>query len=333
MQLEMTPPLEDCGLFSRNHGDPYSEEAIPITIPIVEPMTPESLPVSSPGRKRSVTTTTTNSSSVDTMDSSRIDATAQQHHRPPFHCRKSQSTSDIILSPQMVEDLHREHAYLSMDLGKQSNRAANLIRRYASIESQLDACNDVSSAGGSNPATKVRRYLRKQLSMLRVEIRKVGQQEVALASRLGEVGIKLQNYEIWRREREGPYPLWLNTRVGYDGGTSIFSLPSSSHVMSPETPLNALSPIFVPGVLSLDAALEADTTGLSTVIEAREDFACNHGLEFEYCCEPDDDMIGVVRRRRSSIDGSEASASRQRRLSLPNMSTLWPVGGEYEMEI
>jgi hypothetical protein len=233
------------------------------------------------------------------------------------------------LSPQAVEDLHREHAYLSMDMGRQSSRAADLIRRYASIESQLDACNDVASAGGSNPSSKVRRYLRKQLSMLRVQIRKTGQQEVALASRLGEIGVKLQNYEIWRREKQGRHHLLLNTHMGYRDATSIFSPGPTSYLLGPETPLNAMSPIFVPRMFPLDAALETVASGLSTVAEDKEDFASNHGLEFEYCCETDGDSIpGVLRRRRSSIDGPEASASRERRLSLPNMAALWPFEGD-----
>lgn len=331
---EMTPPLESCGLFNDHHAYDAMPSP-PAIVPDRKPATPESLPLPSPGRRRSVATTTTGRS-----------ISANTNSRPVKQCtrrvsdsfsplcqqpREPSTAGDIVFSPRPVEDLHAERAYLSTSLFRQSLHAEGLIRDYSSALRQLQACEESSTHG------KVRRQLKKQLNLLKLKIHKVGSQERAIGSRLGEVGVELQSREAWDREKQRCFfPLLVDTSssVGSwsDEGHQVFSTTSMSYMTSPETPLNALSPSFVPGKMYPWSLAEEDETGIDAVVadcvekKVVEEFACNHGLTFSYCCrvEADEGAGGDEGDcRRLSVGGPDSAALVKRRLSLPNMSSLW----------
>lgn len=347
IQPQMTPPPEDCGFIGSDHI--MHGNAMPTGVaPHGELPTPDSLSMPPPLRRRSVTastiTTTTTITSATTACSS-VDTDGQtptkKHSRGgstnPRYSRRSSAVSDIIFSPRPVEHMCAEQAYLSSTLHNHSLRAADLIRHYTSVDLQLQSYRDSSGAG--NPGCKIRRRLRKQLSKLKGKIQEVGHQERAAAARLGEVGVELHSHDMWQRERVRYSPLWLDTSSPAisRGEESYFVLAPTplSYGFNSGTPLSALSPMFVPGGFdpwSWSEAKGIDAV-LDTVVEDREDFYGNHGLEFVYCCDTEDAVDDTTSISwRLSSDGSESTTKRERRPSLPNMSTVWPEEGQQDME-
>lgn len=335
VQPELTPPPESCGFFNDDHHAYDAMASPPAIVPDRRPATPDSLPLPSPSRRRSVATTTTGKSiSVNTNSRPVKQCTrrvSDSFSPPRQQPREPGTTRDIVFSPRPVEDLHAERAYLSSSLFKQSRHAEGLIRDYSSALRQLQACEESSTHG------KVRRQLKKQLNLLKVKIHKVGSQERAIGSRLGEVGVELQSREAWDREKQRCcFPFLVDTSGSSmgswsDEGLQVFSTTTMSYMTSPETPLNAMSPSFVPGSMYPWSLAEEDETGIDAVladcIEKKlvGEFACNHGLTFSYCCQADEDEVvgGEGDGRRLSIGGLDTAALLKRRLSLPNMSSLW----------
>lgn len=329
---QMTPPPEKCRLFYNDH---HAYDTIVSPTPVMldgNPATPESMPLSSPRSRRSVATTpTTNNISINTnIRPAKCSRRGSDSFAALRQSRDPASSRDIVFSPRPFEDLHAERLYLSSSLHKQTLHAEGLIRDYSSAQRQLQAYEDGNTYG------KARRHLKKQLNLLKLKILKVGNQERAIGSRLGEVGVELQSREAWDRESQGScFSMLLDSSASSLGGWSddgyaMLSANSLSYPMFPETPLNALSPSFVPGSSFPWSLVEEDETGIDAVLcngvqkDPVQGFASNHGLTFNYCCQVDlDDDTAEGDARRLSMGGPAQAALLRKRLSLPNMSSLW----------
>lgn len=230
------------------------------------------------------------------------------------YVRRQSTASDLIFSPRGYQELYTERAYLSSALQTQYLRATDLIRQYSSAEEEL---RDVDTA-------RQRRRLRKQLSLLRSKLNDAGNQERALLIRLSELCVELQSHETWKqaqREWRASHQSTMST----DTAPSYSALPPTSYV--PEEPpsiartsLNGATPEFVPRAMTVDVVESSQSTGLETMEEAGEDYSCNHGLAYEYICE---DTCDTDTQGRPSLDGEHMSPL-ERRLSLPNIQSMWP---------
>lgn len=336
LQSKMTPPLEGCGFI---YNDPHAY-GYAISPPDVfhdpKPATPESLLFPSPDRRASIATNTTTSGiSINTNTQSAKQPTPcdSDSFASPRQPRDSKTVQDIVFSPRPNEDIHAERAYLSSSLHKQCLHAEGLFRDYSTVQHQLQACQDSGTNG------RIRRHLKKRLSLLKFKIINVGTQTRAIGSRLGELGVELQSREVWDREGQRCYsPLLLDTS-GYclgswsEDGQSMLAAGSLYYAMPPEplqTALSPFSPSFVPWSAFPWSLAEKKESGIDAVLfnskneVVIEEFASNRGLVFSYCCEADtDDVEADGEDRRQSLGDVGSATLPKRRLSLPNMSSLW----------
>ena len=259
-----------------------------------EPPTPESLP----------------RTTVDTQVN-RQSSTVSNHRR-----RRSTATSDSIFSPRDPQDLARERAYIGQELERQSSCKTELIRRYAVAESDFDAAHAADA--------KHRRRLKKQVSKARGLLNEAGNNERALAIRWSELCIEIKNRETWAQAQ---WERRMSPAVGYFT-LSPLPIPRETSCLSGSlisTPLNATSPNFVPRGLSIDSAVASGPQGsLEPVKEDAEECLDAHDQGFEYeGHEEEETKSEVSGKRRLSFDIEMPSPS-EKRLSLPNLQSMWP---------
>jgi hypothetical protein len=238
-------------------------------------------------------------------------------------CQAPWSPADTLLNPQPYEHLYAERAYLVSTLQQHTAKIMDLVQQHWQATEQPPEYSPVGND---------RRRSRKKQSALRSKLHEaVSQKNVALL-RLSELELELQSRDAWLRAR--------------DEATSYFDFPSpdttfsgpfvmtdvSASTSTCTTPLNAISPSFVPGPkLYQDfgtqerhsSSRESSVTGmkLDTVDEASEQFSSNHGLTYEYRCGGDAELI---EKQTPSWDGV-AIVRYKRKQSLPNLGSLWPT--------
>ena len=259
-----------------------------------KPPTPESLP----------------RTTVDTQVN-RQSSTVSNHRR-----RRSTATSDSIFSPRDPQDLARERAYIGQELEKQSGCKTELIRRYAVAESDFNAAHAADA--------KQRRRLKKQVSKARALLNEAGNNERALAIRWSELCIEMNNRETWAQAQ---WERRMSLAVEY------FTLSPLSITQDPpwrseslvSTPLKATSPDFVPWGLPIGSIVAGGPQGsLEPVEEDGEECSDDHNQRFEYeGHEEEESKSEVSSQRRLSFD-IEMPSPREKRLSLPNLQSLWP---------
>lgn len=256
--------------------------------------------------------------------------TSSSDSRPQLRVLKPlpQQNTNLVFSPRPYENVYHERAYLTGSLQDHSSRAAGLIREYSSIQARL----------GPLETGKERRRLKKKLSLLKGKINEAVEQEKAIFVRLGELYVEVQSRETWAQADRVTH----QRSYSWDGYTT--STPSAYGAMSPmscgmptpTTPLNAMSPAFVPGgyfggyfgdawqtaepAIYHQPEVTSPIMGLETVDEAGEEMLYSPGMPCEY-----DTMEEVqdTYQRRVSCDMSMVPM-RERRLSLPCLQNVWP---------
>lgn len=217
---------------------------------------------------------------------------------------RSSVTPNFIFPPRPYEAIHIEGAYLADCSRKQYNKYTSLEQDLDSIESQLQNAE-------TDKARKKR--LGKKRSLLRGLMMETEKQTGAVTNGLVQVVQELQYPGIWQ------IPI-METQSYFASSSSEYT----SYPCIPESLLNPLSPVFIPGSFprgqtehagsTIESVLQAGVP--DTACEDRQDFSCNHNLEYEYRSNEDEDELLY------SIDG-EIILSRERRLSLPALASLW----------
>ncbi|PNY28926.1 Uncharacterized protein TCAP_01154 [Tolypocladium capitatum] len=233
------------------------------------------------------------------------------------------SMSNAIFRPRPYEEIYAEQAYLTTSLQVQSTKATDLIRRYSCVEIELETME----------ASKQRRRLRKQLNLLRSQINEAAEQEKAIFLRLSELYM-----EAHSRDTLGQVHQQRASSQGRRGGTAESSSGSTGASESPTcgnsrpSPLlNGATPEFVPRSQAVELRassmqiVQKILAGpvLDTVDESSEDFACNHGLTYQYKTAEGMDEEEACGQRRMPRCG-DLLKEREYRLSLPNLESLWP---------
>lgn len=221
-----------------------------------------------------------------------------------------------------------ERAYLTSALQQHSGRAANLMRQYSIVESQLQGL----------PGDKGRRKLRKQLGLLKSRINEAFEQERAIFSRLTELYMEIQSRESWMQI--GYQQAWSMDSPSVDT-PSVYS-PISYSLPTPTTPLNGACAEFVPmgyfgdvHHLSKSSLGQEETEaglGLETVDEAGEDLLFRPDSPCE-SVESDTTPATPVTADAPIVEATDleeasgdvrALAIRKRRFSLPCLQNAWP---------
>ncbi|KAH7258382.1 hypothetical protein B0J15DRAFT_298330 [Fusarium solani] len=240
------------------------------------------------------------------------------------------ANSHLIFSPRPYESLYVERAYLTSALQQHSSCAANLMRQYSIVESQLQGL----------PGDKGRRKLRKQLGLLKSRINEAFEQERVIFSRLTELYIEIQSRESWMQIGYQQQQAWPMDSPSV-GTPSVYS-PMSYSLPTPTTPLNGACAEFVPmgyfgevhhlSESSLGQEKTEASLGLETVDEAGEDLLCRPDLPCE-SVESDTTPATPVAADAPIVEATgleEASgdvrimAVRKRRFSLPCLQNAWP---------
>ncbi|RMJ10000.1 hypothetical protein CDV36_010391 [Fusarium kuroshium] len=240
------------------------------------------------------------------------------------------ANSHLIFSPRPYESLYVERAYLTSALQQHSSRAANLMRQYSIVESQLQGL----------PGDKGRRRLRKQLGLLKSRINEAFEQERAIFSRLTELYMEIQSRESWMQIGYQQQQAWSIDSPSV-GTPSVYS-PMSYSLPTPTTPLNGACAEFVPmgyfgDVHQLpESSLGQEETetgfGLETVDEAGEDLLCRPDSTCE-SVESDRTPTTPAAADAPSVEATDleeasgnvwAMAIRKRRFSLPCLQNAWP---------
>ncbi|KAI8662480.1 hypothetical protein NCS56_01052000 [Fusarium sp. Ph1] len=240
------------------------------------------------------------------------------------------ANSHLIFSPRPYESLYVERAYLTSALQQHSGHAANLMRQYSIVESQLQGL----------PGDKGRRKLRKQLGLLKSRINEAFEQERAIFSRLSELYMEVQSRESWMQIGYQQQQAWSMESPSV-GTPSVYS-PMSYSLPTPTTPLNGACAEFVPmgyfsdvhhlPMSSLGQEETEASLGLETVDEAGEDILCRLDSPCE-SVESDTTPATPVAADAPIVETThleEASgdvrtmAVRKRRFSLPCLQNAWP---------
>ncbi|KFA71389.1 hypothetical protein S40288_09163 [Stachybotrys chartarum IBT 40288] len=234
-----------------------------------------------------------------------------------------QPSRSSLWDPRPYQSLCAEHVYLVSSLELQSAIASDLIRQYWSIAEQPQEYD----------SPKDRRRKRKKLSLIKAKLTSAGNQRKIVSLRLSELAMELHSHNTRvyaqqqaRMAQEASSPA---TTHSLHSLLSIMTDTSGS-VSACTTPLNAVSPSFVPRKF-LESSSPVDTrpsstessikgVRLETVDEAGEDFFSNHGLKYEY-------IVGerLERSTPTMVFWEDAAmALKSRRLSLPDMQFVWP---------
>ncbi|KFA60611.1 hypothetical protein S40285_07857 [Stachybotrys chlorohalonatus IBT 40285] len=234
-----------------------------------------------------------------------------------------QPSSNSLWDPRPYQSLCAEHVYLVSSLELQSAIASDLIRQYWSIAEQPQEYD----------SPKDRRSKRKKLSLIRAKLTSAGNQRKIVSLRLSELAMELHSHNTRvyaqqqaRMAQEASSPA---TTHSLHSLLSIMTDTSGS-ASACTTPLNAVSPSFVPRRF-LESSSPADTrpsstessikgVRLETVDEVGEDFFSNHGLKYEY-------IVGERLERSTPTTvlwEDSAMPLKSRRLSLPDMQFVWP---------
>ena len=221
-----------------------------------------------------------------------------------------------ILRPRPYEEIYAEQAYLSTSLQEYDARSHDLIRRYSAAERDLQAVEQTWC--------KQRRRLRKQLNLLRLQISEAAKQQRALFVRLSELHVEASSRASWAwARRQTP-----RTRVG-GAAASARALSGASPEFVPkagregEREADDGAPEMWP-CASTDCGPDSAKRGSETVCEDDDDdFASSGGGPSYVLLGSVQDDGALAQKHRPESEPPDAACG-ERRLSLPNMASVWP---------
>lgn len=243
----------------------------------------------------------------------------------------SMAIHDVIFRPRPYEEIYAEQAYLTTSLQVQSKKAADLTRRYCAVEIEV----------ATMEASKERRRQRKLLNLLRSRINEVAEQEKAIFLRLSELYMETHSRDTLDQMR---HQRARNSTVASPSGSTAGSESPTCTKSRPSTPLNGATPEFMPRsqageirasiqivrkslpsapASSPPSALKIAGPVLETVDESSEEFACNHGLSYQY--KVAEKMDEEERPQKRTPRSDDLPKYRENRLSLPSLESLWPI--------
>ncbi|GAB0134092.1 hypothetical protein EsDP_00002477 [Epichloe bromicola] len=233
----------------------------------------------------------------------------QQHHQT------ASLRSLIIFHPRPYEEIFAEQAYLSLTSQSHTSRLCDLVSRYHMAEEE-------SIYGESR---KMKRRARRQVGILRSQIRYAAEQEKTIFVRLGELQIEARSREALDSARHHSTRQCLSRSDGARGQ----GRPSIS-----ESRLNGATAEFIPqegeGMRDqrADSAVDVLEDSDDEQGEMDEDkLSCGfHTPELRMSLDDMTKLGSRLRRpRRLSGDLVDYDALMLRRqLSMPNMGTNWP---------
>ncbi|KAK2042114.1 hypothetical protein LZ31DRAFT_373394 [Colletotrichum somersetense] len=232
-------------------------------------------------------------------------------------------------TPNSLEHLYTEKAYLTASLENQGNREADLMRKLSVLQERID--NGLPS--------DERRKSRKRAALLKSRIAEVAGQKKAILLRLGDIYVELQSRETWTQIQSE-----LHERRCSSWGTKDVTTPSDVTSMIP-TPLDAASPMFFPAsyhplhvTWDVPSQSESQMHALPDGVQAEFRPGCNnafdtcanelrsHSLRFKY--ENQALAPGVDEERNQDPSQDDNLRSHRRRMSLPALKCLWPGSEE-----
>ncbi|KJZ72981.1 hypothetical protein HIM_07553 [Hirsutella minnesotensis 3608] len=231
---------------------------------------------------------------------------------------------DNILRPRPYEDIYTEQAYLTASIQLLSKRANHLLTKYILLEYELWGME----------ASKQRRRLRKQLSQTRLQLTEAVEQEKAMFLRLSEVYMEAHSRDTWseaNRQRTALQQMY-GARPWDSRSNHVSSVPDASR---PSTRLNGASPEFVPrisiGVNRQTEDFEEWSAGPSTTSSSPLDDSVRE-TETEDTGESVCSEQELSHQYKTPVgpheDGasptSPSRTSRDNRLSLPCLESIWP---------
>ncbi|PHH59792.1 hypothetical protein CDD81_2559 [Ophiocordyceps australis] len=154
---------------------------------------------------------------------------------PPDTARCPPLQATALLPWQRYEQLYAEDAYLTSSLCVQAITTMHLIERYAALDKQLQSLG----------MGKQRRRLRKQLSLLRLQINEAAVQQRTILVRLSELYVQVHCHDTWGWVH-GHGTMWCGYSLQQTAQRCATSMSSLSTTSSHSTALNGASPEFVP---------------------------------------------------------------------------------------
>ncbi|KAG6031261.1 hypothetical protein E4U19_008143 [Claviceps sp. Clav32 group G5] len=224
-----------------------------------------------------------------------------------------------ILRPRPFEEIYAEQAFLSLTLQSHSSRLSDLVHTYHTIEGE-------SMYGESR---KIKRRARRQVGILRTQIRLAAEEEKTVFVRLSDLLTEARSrtaLDLARRARSISQGAGRSDALGRASSQPSFPLPPSSS----ESRLNGASAEFIPQRGTRDQRADS-----GVVVYAENDDKEGHaGLENNaYGMSPHTTKVVPLRnsrlspwrlqgQRRLAIGDSILDARTLRRqASMPNMST------------
>ncbi|KAG5997560.1 hypothetical protein E4U52_003839 [Claviceps spartinae] len=229
-------------------------------------------------------------------------------------------SSSSILRPRPFEEIYAEQAFLSLTLQSHSSRLADLVRTYHTVEGE-------SMYGESR---KIKRRARRQVGILRTQIRLAAEEEKTIFVRLSDLLTEARSrtaLDLAQRERPISQGAGRSDALGRPSSQPPFSHPPSSS----ESRLNGASAEFKPQSETRDQR----AARVVVVYAENDDKRGNAGLENKaYGVSPHTTKVVPLRdnsrlspwrlqgqRRLATGDSILDARTLRRQASMPNMST------------
>ncbi|KAG6055837.1 hypothetical protein E4U32_006012 [Claviceps aff. humidiphila group G2b] len=231
-------------------------------------------------------------------------------------------SSSSILRPRPFGEIYAEQAFLSLTLQSHSSRLSDLVRTYHTVEGE-------SMYGESR---KIKRRARRQVGILRTQIRLAAEEEKAIFVRLSDLLTEARSrtaLDLAQRERPISQGAGRSDALGRASSQPPFPQPPSSS--ESRSRLNGASAEFIPQRGTRDQRADSGVV----VYAERDDKEGHAGLEDKaYRVSPqtmkvvplrDNSTLGPWRlqgqRRLATGDSILDARTLRRQASMPNMST------------
>lgn len=238
---------------------------------------------------------------------------------------KFQNPHVKISPPRSFEDLHRERTYLLSSLQQEDHKATELLKRLPPLEVLMQ--NPTSRSG--------HRKAKRQLGWLRHRLGETTKQEKSILARLGQLSWEIQSRErlvqidCERREMERSMGVrqssWLAPTSGFDARGTEFQ-PLGNYTWPPQQ--NYYSGDYFDSQQPRSLISDLATTN------PQQGFASMNQVPFELPAsvqpvekiEHEEELVANNSNRSNSLTVAMpfGSATRQKRMSLPTLSSEWP---------